>query len=757
MTRYRQTLMAVCLSGEFDTSSTAATFAPLRSMRRTVLARQILLALILVAGLELAHASSLVPQTQLNGLCVPQFQVPLPVFGPAGSIPRVDAVVHPSLTVTMKEIDQAVLPQGFFKNCGITLGKTRVWAYETSDTNTGAILGPASWPATTIVTQRGTATRVEYVNTLPSFNPSDPTGPGLVQGVLEFDQTLHWANPLQTGCGMQIIQCSQPGRFSLAKGPFRLDDFKPLACGRTMAREGRYMASSYTMASFIDSTSPCCQQYIGPVPAAVHLHGAELASHFDGDPNSWFTPDGLYGPSYYTLGNPGPGKAIYEYPNSQDAGTLWFHDHTLGVTRLNVYAGMAGFYLLRDAATTPKDLPTGAYEAEMVVQDRLFDTNSQLYFPSQTPVADHPFWGVVFEGDVATVNGAAFPYMNVEPRRYLFHILNGCNNRQLILSFGDAPAYQVGADDSYYDKPIAVSKVTLGPAERADVIVDFSKLKGQNITVINTGFAERYLLPRIMQFRVQQPLKSSDTSCDPATSCMRATQIVRLTDDNGNVLPGVKIDKVRQLVINELFDYPTNIEEFVNNTLWDGLKSPGIALEFPSDGISELPRVGSIEEWDIVNIYSPGTAFQSHPIHIHLAQFQVLNRQDINTNSNGGYLGAWSAAFGQGPAPLPSNCTAGQTCYGYGPPLSYDAANAEGAVGGNPPIGAYLSGSVIPPESGEQGWKDTAVSYGRQVLRLLIRWTPNDVPVIPNQSYAGQNLLRVRSYTGLLCVALSPH
>ena len=132
------------------------------------------------------------------------------MFGPAGSIPRVNAVTHRKATVTMKEIDQAVLPQGNSDTCGkgVTFGKTRVWVYETSDTDTKKVLGPANWPAVTIDTKRGIPTQVEYVNQLPSFNPANPTGPGLVQGEVSVDQTVHWADPLGFGCGMMTTDCS---------------------------------------------------------------------------------------------------------------------------------------------------------------------------------------------------------------------------------------------------------------------------------------------------------------------------------------------------------------------------------------------------------------------------------------------------------------------------------------------------------------------------------------------------------------------
>lgn len=656
----------------------------------------------------------LFPQTKLNTDCFRKFAVPLPVFGPAGSIPRVDAAAHPNLTVTMTEINQVVLPQGSAPGCGanITLGKTRVWAYETRDSNTGAVLGPAHWPAVTIVAQRGTTTRAEYVNALPSFNPASPTGPGLVQGVLPSDQTVHWADPLKSGCGMPMQNSS--------------------------------------------GTSACNQNYIGPVPATVHLHGAEIPAAYDGDPESWFTPTGLTGADYHTIGNPGPGKAIYEYPNSQEPGTLWFHDHALGITRLNVYAGLAGFYFLKDPANEPQGYPSGPYEIEMAVQDRMFDTHSQLYLPTQQPTLNHPTWSPIFEGDVATVNGAAFPYLNVEPRRYRFHILNGSLNRGFSFVFGGAPVYLVGADDNYFDKPVPLSAAAGGaggglpvsPGERADIIVDFSHYAGQTVELTNAQKGQDVQLSDIMQFRVSAPQKP-DTSClpdspNPSTGvCARKSALAHLTDGNGNVLPGVKIDRVRQLILYDDVErsgtpVPKDINEYVNNTLWNGLESPSIARDFPSDGVSELPRVGSVEMWEIVYLSTmPGA---SHPVHIHLSQFQVLNRQNFNAAQ---YLTDWSKAFGgigSSPAPLPTRCTAGMYCANYGPPLDYETPNQDGALGGNLPFNGYLQGAITPPASGESGWKDTADAHSAQVLRILVRWTPSSVPIISNQSYAGQNL-----------------
>jgi spore coat protein A, manganese oxidase len=713
VTTHHRTLVAVRLLGASKTARVAVS-ANSRAPRRSAIALSAaLLLLILLGNSPSSYASSLVEQTPLDPSCIPMFAVSLPVFGPAGSVPRVDTAAHPSLTVTMKEINQAVLPQGGPNLCGMKFHKTRVWAYESTDSRSGEVLGPANWPAVTLVATRGTPTRVKYINQLPSFNPSYPWGPGLVEGVLPIDQTIHWADPLHS-MGHSIER-------ALSKGS--------------------------SMPSSEGDTLP---QYIGPVPTTVHLHGGEIPAAYDGNPDSWFTPDGLRGPGYQSAGNPKPGEAIYKYPNSQEAGTLWFHDHALGITRINVYAGLAGFYFLEDPSHEPKGYPSGPYEIEMAIQDREFDTNSQLYFPQEQAVVDHPFWSVYFEGNVATVNGAAFPYLKVEPRRYRFHLLNGSNHRDYILSFGNAPVYQIGADDNYFDKPVPLSNVTIAPGERADIIIDFSNSAGQNITVGNTGVDQdpQIPLPQIMQFRVASRLKTPETSCDPThpvTSiglCGRKDPLVRLTDGKGHVLPGVKIDKTRQMVF---YDYivrgtpPSKIKEFVNNTDWNGLESPGIAHDFPKDGISELPRVGSIEKWQILFL---STMAGEHPFHIHLTQFQVLKRESLK--DAGLYLSDWNSAFGTIlPELLPAGCMATMYCPDYGPPLPYLAPNADGALGGNPAFGGYLDpDSITAPEGGESGWKDTVSVASGEVVTLLVRWTPSDVAQIANRSYTGRNFYK---------------
>ncbi len=234
----------------------------------------VLPAAVLIAAAGSARASTLVPQTALPGDCVPQFQVQMPVFGPAGPIPRVNATQYPKLEVTMKEVNQVVLPQGVY-NCGgnnYNIGPTRVWGYEIKDALTGKLLGPANWPAVTVEARRYIPSTFTYVNALPAFDPANSAGApytagGLVQGLVTVDKTIDWADPLTTNCG-------------------------------------------------IDSTGPgCFSAFTGSPPAVVHLHGAEVSSRFDGGPLAWFTPDGATGSQYNSLVPAGPGKAVYLYQN----------------------------------------------------------------------------------------------------------------------------------------------------------------------------------------------------------------------------------------------------------------------------------------------------------------------------------------------------------------------------------------------------------------------------------------------------------
>jgi len=640
-----------------------------------------------------ASASIQVTQTPLLGKAIPKYMTPLPTFGPtAPSLPRVDGTVP--LTVTMKEFQQKVLHDAFYTPLPTpyNLG-TYVWGYKIEENPIGAspvVRGPW-YPAHTIEAIRGTATTVSYFNNLGTDSPPWPT----LQKYLTVDQTLHWADPLVA--------------------------------------------------------HPLMTPYTGPVPAVVHLHGGEVWSGFDGHPEAWWTPGaegigplpaGSYRGSAYSTN-------IYNYPNQQEAATLWFHDHTLGITRLNVYAGLAGFYLLRDWAKEPVNLPGGPndtggskYEVEIVIQDRMFDTNGQWYFPDLgiNPTV-HPFWIPEFVGDAIVVNGRTWPYLSVDGRRYRFRFLNGSNARfyrmwleNMVTATPGPVFWQIGTDGGLLDTPVKLDPMApvmprfflLAPGERADVIIDFKGFEGQTLTLRNNArapypkgaAADPQTVGQIMQFRVNPTPVPTDPSLDPSTlpNLRALNPIERLVNPAtgiANVIPDVK----RQLTLNEVMGPLGPLEVLLNNTKWHGL-DPSHPSYAPMVMETEMPRVGATEQWEIINLTA-----DAHPIHLHLIQFQLLNRQSFNVTK---YNKAYAATF---PGGTVGGVTypAGVYMPAYGPPLAYNAN--PNILGGNPDVTLYLQGPVRPPEPNEAGWKDTVIMYPGEVTRILARWAKLDATV----------------------------
>lgn len=624
-----------------------------------------------------ALASVQVPQTPLNGNDIPMFLEALPTF--FGKRVR-DA----SYTVSIQEFQQKILPDKFYAGLKSPYQNgSYLWGYKVGNR-------PIFSPGYTVEAFRGRPTTATYVNNLPRPTRSQ------LEPLLTIDQTLHWADPL-------------------------------------------YRGESYT-------TEP----YKGPIPICVHLHGAEVSSFFDGVPNQWFTANGLHGKGYATLVPTAANSAVYRYPNPQEAAMLFFHDHALGITRLTVFAGLSAGYLIRDQYDTglpdnPLRLPNGPQEVELIIQDKKFDTNGRLLFPDDKPANPglHPYWIPVFLGDVIVVNGRSWPYLNVEPRRYRFRFLNAANARSFVMSLVDAesgvtgPAiWQIGTDGGLLDYPAQLdgteSKLSLAPAERADTIVDFTNFAGRTFTLKNAGTDST---SQIMQFRVNLPLSHPDTTFDPAQGGSlrggphQEPYIVRLANPlTGTLAAGVKPSVKRQLVLIMATDSENRLlEVLVNNTMWNGMRqgtNKPIPGSYPAtmgqgDFFTEAPEVGATEVWEIINL-TPNT----HPMHIHLIQFQLLNRQKFDM---GEYRKKYDSQF-PGGAYIPA----------YGPPSPYSVPNAADALGGNPDVGSYLQGEAVPPSANEAGWKDTIQAPGGQVTRIVARWAPQDVPI--NEVKPGQNL-----------------
>jgi spore coat protein A len=195
-----------------------------------------------------------------------------------------------------------------------------------------------------------------------------------------------------------------------------------------------------------------------PVRTVIHLHGAKTGPESDGYPEDWFVP----------------GKsALCHYPNKQDAAMLWYHDHAMGINRLNIYAGLLGAFFIRDHVEDALNLPKGKQEIPLIIYDRVLTREGQLLYPvSGNPSA--PWVPEVF-GDAILVNGKLFPYLEVEPRKYRLRVLNASNSRFYHLSFANGmPFHQIGTDQGLLAAPVPLKSLAIAPAERADLVVDFS-------------------------------------------------------------------------------------------------------------------------------------------------------------------------------------------------------------------------------------------------------------------------------------------
>lgn len=710
-----------------------------------------------------ALANQQIMQQVLDGGTIPKFVEPVPLFN--GS--RVDGTKR--LTVSAEEFQQKLLPDVFYKALpksvtykSVETGEplftidpqkgTYQWGYKLFDGT--RVYGP-SYPAHTIVADRGKKTKITFENNLENFldlKLRRLKGP-LLQKFLTVDLSFQWANPLNWPQFGQGFDTYDPVVY-------------PFGTGMPQGNPGIYE---------------------GPQPIVPHLHGSATPSFADGDPNSWFTPNQeIVGSSYVTN--------KYTYPNTQAATTLWYHDHVLGETRLNVFAGLAGFYFVRGEPETSVSpaLPKDKYEIELAIADRQFDTNGQLFFPDGNPLTaglngppgnpDINTYAIPeFFGDVILVNGKSWPYLDVEPRRYRFRLLNGSNARMygLFLTADICSRvpdmWQIGTDGGLLDTPVNISSFVpftynpsnacppadpnLGPVftepclfiasgERMDIIIDFSGFEGRVFTLNNDSPAPfpgggTVLDPDVeglvMQFRVTKPLSSPDTSFNPALpgATLRSgdNAIVRLVTPEGTLAPHVVPNLTRSMVLIEQEDpYSTApVVVLLNNTSYDG-RNPynnevvpdSVPFNKGSIYVTELPQVGATEIWEIINM-TP----DAHPIHIHLIQFQVLNRQIYYVGNivppftcTGSYRDLYEALWALYPN-VPPTVPPG-TVYSYGPPLPYLSTPK---LGGNPDVTPYLQGSPFPCDPNEYGWKDTIKVFPNTVTRLVVRFTPQDIPI----------------------------
>jgi FtsP/CotA-like multicopper oxidase with cupredoxin domain len=620
-----------------------------------------------------------VPGGSLDPTSIPKYETPMlipPVMPRAGTIKRRGVPID-YYEISMRQITEQILPPGPPDH----LPETTVWGYGgiAAASNRGLLVHHA--PSLTIEARHDRPVRIKWINDLRAENGH------YLPHLLPVDPTLHWANPPGGVAGRD----DHP-EFTAVPGP-----------------------------------------YTGPVPIVTHVHGAVgVGEESDGYAEAWYLPDANDIPAGYATEGTfydyfagkasqafgvewGPGFAIFQYPNHNRASTIWYHDHALGMTRLNVYAGPAGFYIVRggpddavldsrtgSSARLPgpaprendKFPPNKPYrEIPIAIQDRAFNTDGSLFYPDSRELFDgivepyigdpdgvfSPIWNPEFFGNTIMVNGNTWPFLEVEQRRYRLRFLNGCQSRFLILDFGQIPGievWQIGNEGGFLASPVNLTAdngnhLLMGLAERADLIVDFTNVPSGNHVLHNIGPDEPFgggeppddfdsadpdTTGQILQFRVG-PAVDVDDSAPP--------QFLRLPA----ITPLPAESKTRELALIEKggvgLDADGNpVEGPIEAEL--GTVKDGVWTEKSwDDEVTENPDVGATEVWEMYN-----TTADAHPMHVHEVAFEVLNRQAL-------FLDGEEVAS---------------------------------------PI--ELDGDPIPPEPWESGFKDTVIAYPGQVTRV---------------------------------------
>jgi FtsP/CotA-like multicopper oxidase with cupredoxin domain len=576
-----------------------------------------------------------IPGGSLDPGLVPKFQTPLlipPVMPKAARFTQLGGKRVDYYEIALRQLSQQILPAG--------LPATTVWGYGavSNGSRRGLLLHNA--PSLTIEATWNTPVRVKWINEL-----KDDAG-NFLPHLLPVDPTLHWANP--------------PGGID--------------------GRDER--------PTFASTPAP----YSGPVPMVTHVHGAVgVGDESDGYAEAWYLPDASDIPADFAREGSwyeffagkaaakfgetwGPGFATFQYPNLNRASTLWYHDHTLGMTRLNVYAGPAGFYLVRggpagDATLLdtrsggPALLPGPApkandkfppnktyYEIPLAIQDRSFNADGSLFYPDSRAFFDEiagpfipdsdlsPLWNPEFFGNMLMVNGNTWPFHSVEQVRYRLRLLNGCQSRFLILDFNAIPGvevWQIGNEGGFLAAPVNLTadhgnRLLMGLAERADLIVDFSQVPPGNYVLANVGPDEPFSggepdgdfdvadpdsTGQVMQLRVV-PALAADPSTPP-----QFLQLPAITP-----LPEASV--TRPLVLLEemsaFFD-DAPAEALLGTLAGDPAEAPAAwNKRLWMEPVSENPALGATEVWELYN--ATGDA---HPMHIHEVAFEVIDRQDI--------------------------------------------------------------------------------------------------------------------------------
>jgi spore coat protein A, manganese oxidase len=628
-------------------------------------------------GKFVPRARAAIPGGTLDPAFVEKFVTPLlipPVMPRAGTIKQRGKKVD-YYEISMRQLQQQILPAG--------MPMTTVWGYgavKSADPN-GLLLHNA--PSLTIEALADRPVRVKWINDLV-----DERGKYLPH-LLPVDPTLHWANP--------------PG-----------------------GNKGRDKRPTFT-----ETPEP----YTGPVPIVSHLHGAVgVGDESDGYPEAWYLPAARNIPSSYARRGTwysffakkakrnfgavwGNGFATFQYPNKNRASTIWYHDHALGMTRLNVYAGPAGFYIVRggpsgdayvtdsrDASTAVLPGPAPAagdpfppnetyYEIPIAIQDRAFNNDGSLFYPDTREFFDgyvgdfiphtdiSPMWNPEFFGNMIMVNGNTWPFQTVEQRRYRIRFLNGCQSRFLILDFSQIPGvkvWQIGNEGGFLAAPVDITamgnQLLMGLAERADMIIDFTDVPMGRHILANIGPDEPFGggVPG-----VDFPVANADS-----TGQILAFDVVPAVAPDPTTLPEyLQLPAIAPLPVEKttrqlgLIEMMSMVHDGPTEAMLGNLDEMGMPMHrMWSDPVTENPSVGDTEIWEFFNLTA-----DAHPMHVHEVVFEVVNREGLELDP----------------------------------------------VTGEPRHPVVLSGNPRDPEPWESGFKDTVIAYPGEVTRIRAKF---DVP-----------------------------
>lgn len=532
---------------------------------------------------------------------------------------------RPYYELEIDETTQTVLPSS------IDL-KTTVWGYNSQGNQAGTL-----YPGPTLKTQHNRRIYAKFPNRINAGKyPDNPEG---------VPDTAEWAPHL-------------------------------LPLGGTI--HGAYIKNEGPDGSTFDPADYGKEQ-VPPVRTTTHVHGGNVPSDSDGLPEQWYSLD------YQSTGDTFETR-VHRYPNRQKASTLWYHDHALGTTRLNVYAGLAGFFITHGEQEKKLPLPSGQYDVPILIQDRGFRENGEWHYtdadlwppglggdPGDVP--GYNPWPLEYFGDVAVVNGKAWPKMTVEPRKYRLRFLNGSNARYYNLRLEaengtDAPdLHLIGTDTGLKEQPTTIAqpaqRLWSAPAERHEVVVDFSGFGGQTFTVTNNAAAPVGAkgsrtdtagggLQEIMQFQVK------DTTVDDPREI--PSKMRNINDIKNTV-------QTRKQVLGEMDDRWGRKLLSLNGKRWD---NPDMAE----------PQLGTSETWDFVNPHA-----DAHAMHVHLVSFQVEGRRPFDVQH-------------------------------YKETIQADKPEDTGYVGGD----IQYTGPWQEPDVGERGEKDTVTAYPGMVTRVKMRF-----------------------------------